>query len=699
MALGDPNDPATVDPVVAQALAAGWTPPPEFFQPWNAAAPEYPMPGAGSTLPAPLPPPPPPPKDKKIGAGSGSGVEETAGPVPAAADSTIDPNLIELEQPAAAPTAPTINLGYPHPPAMPAATPPVPPTPGALQPGLGIPTSTLDNVSLPPAPTMLPPGQDPWSNTLPDGTVSAPDHISEAPPVDYYNTAELGDAYDRLQQRDPIAYTKLREQKLIERDAAITNQRTKALQADTDWMQRNMAARADAKAKADARAAQVDQEAKNLSADGGFWESRSTGQVAAAYLSAIIGGIMSVRTGRPNDAIAGINAAIERHVAAQKAKLADGRSAVSQMYQRLGDNYAADETMRIASWREVEQQLLTEQQNYDPRGVGAMRIADAAAAARAQQAAALLRYQTATQKQLEDAAKVQLERERLEETKRHARQEESIAWTGRANEKSRLGLDERRLESENTREQYRIDREQTKDVQQFALGDPNNVVTDPATGKPKLDEHGLPIIKLDNLRNADGKVWLAADNDQRKTLGRKVAVAAEINDIGNRILAIRDRVGGESSVFNSDEKQQLDVLGARLGVLAKSGTEGMSSDDDMKRLTDAVGASDVTSFRARAAGIKEGVDRTTKELNRSMRIEGKYTGKPIAFSNPYAVDAASSADDEDRKMRMKLDETARDKLLPKNLREEAQHRLDSLITQPEEPIDRGTQTTVKDTGD
>jgi hypothetical protein len=620
-------------------------------------------------------------------------------PCPAAADTSIDPNLIELEQPAAAPTArddqPRLSAS-----AGDAGCDTMFRRRPALQPGLGIPTHDARRAAAAEAASRrcCRPAGSVGEHAARRHGLGAGSHLrGTAGRLLQHRRARR--RLRPLQRAIRSAYAKLREQKLIERDAAITNQRTKALQADTDWMQRNMAARADAKAKADARAAQVDQEAKNLSADGGFWESRSTGQVAAAYLSAIIGGIMSVRTGRPNDAIAGINAAIERHVAAQKAKLADGRSAVSQMYQRLGDNYAADETMRIASWREVEQQLLTEQQNYDPRGVGAMRIADAAAAARAQQAAALLRYQTATQKQLEDAAKVQLERERLEETKRHARQEESIAWTGRANEKSRLGLDERRLESENTREQYRIDREQTKDVQQFALGDPNNVVTDPATGKPKLDEHGLPIIKLDNLRNADGKVWLAADNDQRKTLGRKVAVAAEINDIGNRILAIRDRVGGESSVFNSDEKQQLDVLGARLGVLAKSGTEGMSSDDDMKRLTDAVGASDVTSFRARAAGIKEGVDRTTKELNRSMRIEGKYTGKPIAFSNPYAVDAASSADDEDRKMRIKLDEASRDKLLPKNIREDAQQRLDSLITQPEEPIDRGTQITVKDTGD
>jgi hypothetical protein len=404
MALGDPNDPTTIDPVVAQAL--GWTPPPEFFQPWN-ALPEY-LPGSGTqTLPPPsLPPPTPPPKDKKIGAGPGGGVEETAAPVPAAADTSIDPNLIELEDSgSAAPSTPTINLGYPHPPvAPPMPTPTVP-----MQPGLGIPAHTLD--ALPPLPeaassAMLPPSQDPWANTLPDGSVAAPDHISGAPPTDYLNTNELGDQYDELQRRDPVGYAKLREAKLVERDTAIANQRAKALQADTDWMHRSMAAREAAKAKADARAAQVDQEAKNLSADGGFWESRSGGQVAAAYLSAIIGGIMSVRTGRPNDALAGINAAIERHVAAQKTKLADGRSAVSQMYQRLGDNYAADETMRIASWREVEQQLLTEQQNYDPRGVGAMRIADAAAAARAQQAAALLRYQTATQKQLEDAAKV-----------------------------------------------------------------------------------------------------------------------------------------------------------------------------------------------------------------------------------------------------------------------------------------------------
>jgi hypothetical protein len=682
MALGDPNDPTTIDPVVAQAL--GWTPPPEFFQPWN-ALPEY-LPGSGTqTLPPPsLPPPTPPPKDKKIGAGPGGGVEETAAPVPAAADTSIDPNLIELEDSgSAAPSTPTINLGYPHPPvAPPMPTPTVP-----MQPGLGIPAHTLD--ALPPLPeaassAMLPPSQDPWANTLPDGSVAAPDHISGAPPTDYLNTNELGDQYDELQRRDPVGYAKLREAKLVERDTAIANQRAKALQADTDWMHRSMAAREAAKAKADARAAQVDQEAKNLSADGGFWESRSGGQVAAAYLSAIIGGIMSVRTGRPNDALAGINAAIERHVAAQKTKLADGRSAVSQMYQRLGDNYAADETMRIASWREVEQQLLTEQQNYDPRGVGAMRIADAAAAARAQQAAALLRYQTATQKQLEDAAKAQLERERLEETKRHAKQEEAIAWTGRANDAKRIKLDEKQGDRA-----YDLD---LKKIDAKAAADLETADKEGAIGNMSADGHVAP------LKNADGSTWHTSKEEQPKLIAQRNAVQ-NLYIGGAQLKELRDKAGGANRKLSPTDQAEYDRIVNSMTInYANAKGISLADEQSQKFSRDAFLGADPSEYNL--GGVKERIDRSLQEAASAYHnnlIGHNYSGPLPQFFEPKPH--VDTNDEIDAKERIKLDQASRDKLLPKNIREDAQQRLDSLITQPEEPIDRGTHITVKDTGD
>lgn len=247
----------------------------------------------------------------------------------------------------------------------------------------------------------------------------------------------------------------------------------------------------------------------------------------------------------------------------------------------------------------------------------------------------------------ERADKAELDRLQFKEQQRHARAQEGIAWQGQKIDREKFAWSkdfqtaQLNLEADKLRASGNVAGADA--IRKYGVGAPPAVEKNP-DGTPKLGPDGLPIVRAGTLTNKDGTPFLARNEENAAKMGNKIYVAGEVNDIINRILDIRDRTGGASSTFNSDERQQLDVLQNRLVVLTKSGTEGMSSDEDMKKLAATLGAADVTSFRARAAGLKEGRDRTNIALNRDLKITYNYQGDPIAFDNTYARSPAENAE-------------------------------------------------------
>lgn len=153
----------------------------------------------------------------------------------------------------------------------------------------------------------------------------------------------------------------------------------------------------------------------------------------------------------------------------------------------------------------------------------------------------------------------------------------------------------------------------------------------------------VPIVKRDAKGNIigtdyaplvqkDGKTpYLFPSDTEAPELRKKMGAAFAIRDIVNQILEIRDRVGGEAAIFNSDDRQRLVALQNALTIVKKGGTQGMSSDEDMKRIEDSIGASDVTSFRERSAGLIQGIKNTENELNTTLRANN-YTGERIKLT-------------------------------------------------------------------
>jgi len=189
-------------------------------------------------------------------------------------------------------------------------------------------------------------------------------------------------------------------------------------------------------AHAQQKAAELEHDTKALAAqqisDG--WSDRPAYQKVAGFVAAIVGGLVSGRTGRPNAGMAMVQKVIDDSVEQQKANLANRRAllgqrqnAVGEMFSRTGDLYRAAETSRAAMWEATIQDLQAQQQMYDPHGTNALTIAGMINDARARQAAGMTAYVDKQEKYgVERYKLVQKDRE-IAETERAARAKEAEA--------------------------------------------------------------------------------------------------------------------------------------------------------------------------------------------------------------------------------------------------------------------------------
>jgi hypothetical protein len=413
---------------------------------------------------------------------------------------------------------------------------------------------------------------------------------------------------------------------------------------------------------------EINAEAKQLANEkvgaGDWYEEGGIGRTVAAALMAIGGGLTQHLNGGRNIGVDMIDNQINRFIAAKQADRAHKRDMLGQrqksLEERIADSqgdYRFAEVVRKASYARAIQQIEIDQQNFDPEGtqgrarddarremVAKMTAADAAAAA------ARLK-QIAEQKELAmKEAKLALDKAQQAETKRNNEAQTRTANYGIAStnkrEEKRLAFDEKKLAAEVVKDQRVLDKAEEVELRELGgLGDMrvkrdanNQPIIDPTTGKPE--------VEYDSLRNANKKPWKAPTKEVSIKLAESRAAAEDVVDMIDEVLAIRDRSGGESSAFNSDDRQRLDVIEAQILKRIKSGTQGMSSDEDMKVLKDAVGAKDVASFRDRAAGLEKGRERTLAALNKDYKVVGKYTGKPIDVENKYTAAPVNTKEEE-----------------------------------------------------
>lgn len=371
-----------------------------------------------------------------------------------------------------------------------------------------------------------------------------------------------------------------------------------------------------------------------------------------------------------------LNQRIDRDIAAQKDDIANQWAgiktrggAIADEYARHGDLYRASETYRIAAYQGAINDIQSQMQLYDPAGSTAIRGRDALDQLHAAQ---LKSERDINQKLFDDYLK--LGEFRLKERDQLLKEQQ------RLDKLSKVGAKPTKLEDipltreqlqvmfpgaaipegmpSMTMKQARTFAETGKSFKEFAKSGEDLTKAQrenspeerlrssviPAPPSVVVDEAGNVSLKrgTGNLKQEDGSDWIPSSPDEAKAFRKQKTAADGLIEILDEIRVIRDRTGGESSWGNSDDYQRLKVLKNRATKLAKAGTEGMSSDEDMKKIDAALGASDPASFRAQAAGLEEGRKGVERELDIAARNIG-YTGKPIAYPDPVKARKAEKS--------------------------------------------------------
>lgn len=561
-------------------------------------------------------------------------------PPPPPPDNAIAAFQLDPSAPAAAPPVPPV-------PALPDLPPPVQSLPSqAAAPPLAAPDALSDASGMPVAGAL---GGQPYAPTLtPEQHYAQTLQQYADRPFDIPNLAEQQRYLNDLALRDPAKFADITLQHEDARKKEEAAQRQRIANENYDRQMANLRARDEARAKVQQQTDQVMAEAQRLAAEkidpsGGL----STGQRIAGVLSSIVGGLVQGRTGAARNA--GLDSFIDtvnRGIEAQKADMANRRgmlefrrSALGQAYERTGDMFVAAESVRQASYQHAVELIDADMQNWDPRGTQAMRRAKLRADLLTNQAKSLLTFQNEQHDRDMKDRKQRYDEKKIEADIANQRADLNYKYAALGEQRAQRKAAEQNRLADKAAE--RADK-QAETERKFSVGGAPKIATG-ADGKPLYGADGKPIITYDRVRNAKGDIWTPPD-DVHKEVVEKTAATHSLLNVYDRILALRDRVGGESGLFNSDEYQELKGLEKEALLLKKQGTQGMSSDKDMENLVDAAGVNDVTSFRARAAGIKAARDRVVKQLDNVYRA-ATYDGPPLKFDNPYTGATNNEQDD------------------------------------------------------
>ncbi len=443
----------------------------------------------------------------------------------------------------------------------------------------------------------------------------------------------------------------------------------------------NMRARQESIRAARERAVQIDAEARKL-ADQTPLEQMTGGQQIASVVAAVIGGIASIHGGGTNNALKAVDKIANDAAQRQALKLqvnARERAGIGEEMASADDQYRIAETVRLATYDAAIKKMETDIQQFDPRGSQAATLLpqlNAIKAARQQQAAqGEAEDQKRTQQDFENDLK--LREVKVKEGQLNLQRQKQMAAAAGAGKAKEVSFEDvpRTLEDLRSKgvaipdkvklapgELISIRQAKTlsetgastekwnKEARENSPEERTRASVIAAPPRVVVDEAGSVTVKRDtgNLKQADGVTdWIPNTPDEAKAFRKQKAAADGLVQILDEIRIIRDRVGGETSWGNSNEYQKIQVLKNRAIKLAKAGTEGMSSDEDMNKLVAALGAKDPASFRAQAAGLLAGRQGIIDELNTAARNLG-YTGNDITYADPLAMrKAAKTASQEE----------------------------------------------------
>lgn len=561
------------------------------------------------------------------------------------------------------------------------AQPPMPPEPpamrGGMQSGLGIPAHLIDQAIIGSA-------QEGFAPMPPEPTGEIefePDQLTEQ---------DRRQSLESMEGPEFAAFTAEHEE-ARRQDAAAKMAR--AATADAQQAEEEFKIFNHSREHARNARAEVETEAAKLAEekDETWMESRSPVQTIAAYLTAIVGGLVQGRTGGRNDGLAMIDRENERWTAAQMQKraqqrqlLGDKRTAANENIQDVEQDFRAESAFRAAGWERTIRTIEAEQQNFDPAGTSAIRLEGVRRDAIAKQQAALAAYEEREIKRMEAEGKSRLEvakfvqksrddeRQRAEAERNNKAQNRSAAtsagasWLNAKTGEKKTNAEIKALEVENTPrspdhyeatygKEGRPPHEMTGKEYKSWLDSKNKIADvgrETATGVVKQAQArlegtgpgGSPYALGDqegkSYKNKDGSTFEIKDDKQRQRATEVITTAQNVRRIADLVKIMREDKGGASSTIGSPEYQELQSLASQLDFETFVGYGlGAPSEGDKQLAANVRGGKDIASFvhdpssgfEAYAQGIEEKATAQLRPLG--------YTGDPIKLKRTEAVQA------------------------------------------------------------
>lgn len=432
---------------------------------------------------------------------------------------------------------------------------------------------------------------------------------------------------DVLEQRRRLEET--RQTRLVADQARIEEDNLRQVRAD-------IAARQKADAVTQAKSDQIVADAIKLSqtkVDPGRWMStRSIGQKLAAYIAVIAGGLYQGRTGGArNIGMDMIQQHIDRDIDAQKADIESGRyslgvrqNQIAQEFARTGNLYQATQTVRLATYHAAVNKMLTDQQNFDPRGTGWLNYATAIQDMRGRiaQAGESQRKTIFEEEYKRNTQILQLEKQADERWKN--RQDVAIAWTKEGREAGKEKADST-----------------VYSPQQLAILNPGLPVPPiPMTQAENTkwlgtQKEGQQAVTAARANTADERarqfgVGEVVDDKGQPVLFRDVAIAGKVADskgavdsavqLVDQIVSARQKYGWSSDLIRSPEWRKMQADYGAL-VLQKKNTDqlGVLSESDMDLIGKSLGTKDPTEARDPIAGLQAARGNMINNVNAQIR--------------------------------------------------------------------------------
>lgn len=461
-----------------------------------------------------------------------------------------------------------------------------------------------------------------------------------------------------------------------EESATIQVRHAQAQQLELSARQHDLAVRQDQEARqnfqtyqgsiqyANARSASLEQDAARIANMRVDPAEHGVGNFIGRVLLGFGGGFASPATGGKNLALDELQKLTDQRIQAQKDAIANQwqgvkmkQNLVAEGLQRSGDLYHAQEAYRVATYDRAQQELLTEAQNYDPKGTTNLKIQQAVSQVAAQRAATLNAYWQATQKQRLEQTKVQVDvNKQLEETRHNKAQEANENWKTSIEAKKAaaatkpdvvytpeqltalygkdaavppIPMDQKQYSAwlEGKQKNTEI---AGKTVENQASSAKNSVALPVQAG---ATASGQPVIATQTLTQKNGQTWRPPEKFQPMA-----AATTNVVRLADKLTREIRKNGGQSDLRKSPEWQTMksDYQDLVFALHGAKGIEGFRPGTS-ELLHELTGGVDPTSFlRSAIPGIQNAKQNVVEDLN-ATATAGGYDGAPIQFvdtSNP-----------------------------------------------------------------